>query len=126
MNNSWGNFGGDARFAPFREVAGVGPVSYAPLFPKVFAIDDYKRDFAAYVDLLVRYWFNAENVSELADRYQALIRPYITKETGDKAFFGESALYQLEQFEAGARELIDLTRSRADYLRTDVIAGIGQ
>lgn len=121
MNSAWGLFGGEATFDPFREVAGVGPVEYAPLYPAVFAVEEYRLAFLAYVDLLVRYWFTAGNIEGLAAEYQAVIRPHLTESTGDKAF--DHGL-TLESFDASARDLVSLTGERAEYLRT-LVGGAG-
>jgi spore coat protein H len=122
MNNSWGHFGGGANFPLFGEVENVGPLQYAPLFSKVFEVDQYRQDYMAYVDLLLRYWFNKENVTSLAEHWHDLIRPYLTKETGDKAFIGESAMYSLEEFNQDQINLISLTDGRNRFLSSAIAA----
>jgi spore coat protein H len=121
MNNSWGNFGGGAEFPLFGEVEDVGPLRYAPLFTKVFEVDQYRQDYMAYVDLLLRNWFNQENVTFLAEHWQDQIRPYLRKETGDKAYIGESAMYSLEQFDQDRINLILLTEDRNEFLSSAIV-----
>ncbi|OGO17496.1 MAG: hypothetical protein A2Z14_17275 [Chloroflexi bacterium RBG_16_48_8] len=116
MNNSWGHFAGGANFPLFGEVERIGPLEYAPLFTKVFEVDPYRQDYMAYVDLLLRYWFNKENVTSQAELWHDLIRPYLTKETGDKAFFGSSAMYPIEKFDQDRMDLITLTDRRNSFL----------
>lgn len=116
LNNSWGHFGGQAFFPLFGDVENVGPVSHAPLFDHVFEVEQYRQDYAAYVDLMVRYWFNEDNVSALAEGWQAMIDPYLTKETGDKAFFGPTAMYTYEAFDLDRLQLVELTKERSEYL----------
>ncbi len=116
LNNSWGHFGGDAEFPLFGSEQSMGPVSYAPLFENVFEVQQYRQDFAAYVDLLVRNWFNAENVGQLAETYQSLVRPYLTKESGDRGYSGAGAMFNLEMFDSDRIALIELTRERSAFL----------
>jgi hypothetical protein len=80
-------------------------------------VQAYRRDYAAYVDLLTRHWFNAENVGRLADEYQALLRPHLTRDGGDRMFVGADAQFALGEFEADARDLVNLTAARSEYLR---------
>ena len=122
MNNSWGNFAGGAEFPLFGEVEDVGPLKYAPLFTKVFEVDQYRQDYMAYVDLLLRNWFNKQIVASLAEHWQDQIRPYLTKETGDKAFIGEDAMYSLEQFDQDRINLILLTDDRNEFLSSAIEA----
>ena len=116
LNNAWGHFGGDARFPLYGNVENVGPVNNAPLFDKVFEVEQYRQDYAAYVDLLCRYWFNQENISALASNWHTLIEPYLLKETGDKGYFGSTALYSYEAFEQDRLQLVELTDGRSQYL----------
>jgi len=122
MNNSWGQFGGRAEFPLFGEVENVGPLEYAPLFTKVFEVDQYRQDYVAYVDLLIRNWFNKQNVTSLAEHWHGLIRPYLTKETGDKVFIGNSAMFPIEQFDQDRMNLISLTDRRNRFLSTAIAA----
>jgi spore coat protein H len=122
MNNSWGHFSGGADFPLFGEVDHVGPLEYAPLFTKVFEVDRYRQDYMAYVDLLLRYWFNKVNVSAQAEYWHGLIRPYLTKETGDKAFFGEGAMYSIDNFDQDRIDLIALTDQRNQFLSSAIQA----
>jgi PKD repeat protein len=119
LNNAWGHFGGQAFFPLFGDVENVGPVSYAPLFDHVFEVDRYCQDYAAYVDLMVRYWFNEDNVSALAEGWHDMIDPYLTKETGDKAFYGPTAMYAYESFEQDRLQLVQLTKERSVYLLSE-------
>jgi spore coat protein H len=122
MNNSWGHFGGGADFPLFGEVENVGPLQYAPLFTKVFEVEQYRQDYLAFVDLLLRNWFNKETVTSLAEHWQDQIRPYLTKETGDKAFIGEGAMYSLEEFDQDRINLILLTEGRNEFLSSAIAA----
>ena len=50
--------------APLFGRSDFGLVESAPLYDNVFQVDVYRRKYAAYVDLLLRYWFTSENLSK--------------------------------------------------------------
>ncbi len=47
---------------PLFERSEFGLIERAPLFDRLLAVDAYKIKFAAYLDLLSRYWFTYDNV----------------------------------------------------------------
>lgn len=115
-NSSWGLFGGDAEFPLFGADHSLGPLQYAPLFEKVFEVERYRVTYEAYVDLLVRYWFNEKALTERAGAYHDLIAPYLTVNGGDKAYYGTSATYFPDSFDTDLDQLITLTRERSEYI----------
>lgn len=123
LNNSWGHFGGSFDFPLYGAPCCQGPLEWAPLFTRVLAVEDYRRDYAAYVDLLTRHWFNAENVGRLAARWQALLRPHLEGGGGDRMFFGPEAQFTLDQFASDGQALVDLTGARSEYLRQVLESG---
>ena len=76
-----------------------GPVEYAPLQRKVFVIEDYLRDYAAYIDLLRRHWFNAEQVEPTAEGWHDLVEPFVKQGTGDKMYYGDTAAWPVAGFD---------------------------
>ncbi len=122
-NNSWGNFGGDATFPLYGKPCCMGPLQWAPLFTHVFEVPRYRQDYAAYVDLLVRYWFNAGDFSQQAEAWHRLIGPYLTRSSGDKLYVGEEAMFTLEQFTESRLALVTLTDERSRYLRSVLDSG---
>jgi hypothetical protein len=62
----------------------LGLLERAPLSDTVFQVDEYRSRYAAYVDLLLVYWFNSENVSASAQTYHNMIAPYVSQSTGTK------------------------------------------
>jgi len=66
---------------------------------------------------LIRHWFNEEMMSERAQGWHDLIRPYLSEGNGDKMYFGESAQYTLEEFDLSWQEIVDLTQRRAEYVK---------
>lgn len=115
-NSSWGLFGGGSNFPLFGSDEQLGPLGYAPLFEKVFAVDRYRTRYVAYVDLLVRNWFNTESFSNRAGAYHDLIAPLLTTGAGDKAYFGPSATYSPESFDTSLNQLISLTTERSRFI----------
>jgi spore coat protein H len=98
---------------PLFERADPGLLERAPLYDQVFQVEAYRRRFAAYVDLLVRQWFNTDNITAQAQQYHRLIAPYITQSTGDKAFFGDQAMFPVESFQDSWQELVTFTTQRS-------------
>ncbi len=123
LNNSWGHFGGDARFPLYGEPCCLGPLAWAPLFTRVFQVQRYRQDYAAYVDLLVRNWFNAQNLGRQAAAWQALIGPYLTRAGGDKMYVGPEARFSVDQFTQSRLQLVSLTQERSEYLRAVLDSG---
>ena len=123
LNNSWGHFAGGFDFPLYGAPCCLGPLEWAPLFTKVLQVETYRRDYAAYVDLLTRHWFTAENVSRLTAQWQALIRPHLERDGGDRMYFGPDAQFTLDQFAADGQALVDLTAARSRYLREVLVSG---
>ena len=123
LNNSWGHFSGEATFPLYGESCCIGPLNWAPLFTKVFQVERYRQDYAAYVDLLIRYQFNAEVLGPQAAAWQKMISPYLTKETGDKHYIGPEAMYSVESFTQDRTHLIQLTDQRSRYLYSVLQSG---
>ncbi|MBE0688236.1 MAG: CotH kinase family protein, partial [Anaerolineaceae bacterium] len=92
-------------------------IQRAPLLDQVFGVESYRSQYLAYVDLLLRYWFEPENISELAERYYDLIAPYWTRATGDKAFFGNQPMFPVEVSENSWVSLVNFASERNQFLR---------
>jgi spore coat protein CotH len=90
---------------------------YAPLYEKVFEVDRYKRQYLAYLDLLTRHIFNYETVYEKASTYHQLIAPYLSQGSGDRMFYGETALFTIEEFNNSWMDLAENTRDRYQYIQ---------
>lgn len=116
MGNSWGGFGGDAEHPIFGTEYSLGPLQYRPLFTKVFEVKAYRRTYQAYLDLLIRQYFNRELLGSQAKSWQALIRPHLQAGQGDKMFYGSTAYSSLEAFDQSLQHFIALTDARAIYV----------
>ena len=120
LNSSWM---ADAQFPLYGEPCCMGPVQWAPLFTKVFQVARYRQDYAAYVDLLTRYWFNDNYFPAQAAAWHKMIAPYLTQESGDKDYIGANTLYTLEQFTTERANLVALTSQRSQYLQSLLSSG---
>jgi hypothetical protein len=101
---------------------GISP--YAPLYERVFEVERYRRQYAAYLDLLMRQFFNEEQMSAWVQTYHDLIAPYLVQGSGDKMYAGPGAWFTLQQFEDSWRGIPALTRDRSKYLRELLDLGV--
>ncbi len=88
----------------------------APLYDAVFQIEEYKNRYAAYVDLLLRYWFTPQNISDKANSYYQMIAPYVNQSTGDRAFYGADPMFPPDAFVDSWQALVTFAEGRSDYL----------
>lgn len=116
MGNSWGHFGGDFNHPIFGTKFSLGPLQYRPLFTNVFEVEEYRQDYQAYLDLLVRHYYNQQGVGNLARQWARMLRPHLQSGNGDRMYFGPEAQSSLEGFDEGVQELIRLTIRRAKYV----------
>jgi spore coat protein H len=92
----------------------------APLYTRVFEIDEYVNQYAAYVDLLLRLWFNTAHITEQAQFYHHLIAPYVTQSTGDKGFYGGQSMWSLDAFTDSWEVLVTFTGERHVFLQAEL------
>ena len=116
MGNSWGHFGGDFNHPIFGTENSLGPLQYRPLFTNVFEVERYRQDYQAYLDLLVRVYFNKGQVGTLAHHWARMIRPRLQAGEGDPMYFGPDAQSSLTDFDQGVQELIQLTIRRGKFV----------
>ena len=88
----------------------------APLYEHVFEVERYRKQYAAYLDLLMRYYFNEQNIYQETSQYYTLIRPYMMQGSGDKMFTGDG-WFSMEQFDNSWQSLSKLAGQRDAYLR---------
>lgn len=98
--------------SPLFTRGGPGLLERAPLYDLVMNTDSYKLQYAAYLDLLLRYWFTPENVTDLAQKYHRMLSPYIIQATGDKAFYGDQPMFPYEAFQNSWQELVSFVNQR--------------
>lgn len=118
MGNSWGMFGGEASHPIFGTEQSLGPLQYRPLFTKVFQVEEYRQTYMAYLDLLIRNYYNEKNIIVLAHKWQNMVKPHLYEGNGDKMYFGSSSQATIDEFESGLEFIVDLTKRRAEYVQS--------
>jgi PKD repeat protein len=116
------SWGGDAEQPLFR-LQGPQLFERAPLYDRVFEVERYRRQYAAYLDLLSREWFNYDHVYQRTQALHDLIAPYVTQSTGDKVFFGENPLFPIESFEDSWSGMASFAQRRSEYILTSLAQG---
>jgi spore coat protein H len=112
----WDLSWGDNVQHPLFELEGPGLVTRAPLYDKVFQVERYRTRYAGYLDLLARRWFTGENITALSSQYHAMIAPYVVQSTGDKVFYGDTAMFPPEAFESSWTHFGDFARQRNAFI----------
>jgi hypothetical protein len=115
-------WGGDVNHSLF-ERGDSELVGRAPLFDRVFEVERYRVRYAGYLDLLTRYWFTEENVSALAYEYHSMIAPFVTQGSGDKMYYGSSAMFPVEAFNDSWRQYPEFTRQRREIIIETLATG---
>jgi hypothetical protein len=113
-------WGGDPRYSLFGR-GEPGLVDRAPLYDRVFEVERYRVQYMAYLDLLVRHWFNEDHAGNLIHAYHTRIAPYVTQGSGDKMFFGDTHGFPFEVFQESWVGLVDFVRERSQYVQ-EIIA----
>jgi len=113
--------GGDAR-APLFDLTDFGLLERAPLYEKVFEVERYRWKYAAYLDLLVRNRFNYDSIYASTRGLHDLIAPYVTQSTGDKMYFGNSAMFSYESFATGWEGLATFAGERSRFILQQLAA----
>ena len=101
--------------APVFETGEFRLVSSAPLYEKTMQVEKYRRQFAAYLDLLLRYRFNYDYIYARARQLHELIAPAVAQ--GDRAFYGVNAEASPDSFEEW-EALADFARDRNAFIRS--------
>jgi PKD repeat protein len=113
----WDLTWGENPQAPLLGNTGPSLVQRAPLYDGVFQVARYRSQYAAYVDLLLRFWFTPAHISDLAQKYHRLIAPYVTQSTGDTGYFGDRPMFPPEAFRDSWQGLVRFTAERNRYLQ---------
>ena len=108
-------WGGNSQTPLFSRTGG-DLVLRAPLYDQVFEVERYRRQYLAYTDLLLHFWFNDEKMSAKVQKYHHLIAPSVLMGTGDKAFFGDAPMFPVEAFEEEWQNMLLFAKARHQYL----------
>jgi hypothetical protein len=109
-------WGGNVQ-APLFGASNSDMMERAPLHDKVMEVDYYRGKYAAYLDLLLRVWFNSENVTDLVQTYHRMIAPYVSQASGDKAFYGDDFMFPPDDFDRSWESILEFVRQREIYAR---------
>ena len=112
-------WGGNPKMQLFGR-ADPGLIGEAPLYDHVFQVKAYQSRYAAYVDLLLRNWFNTRNITDKAQTYHRLIASYVSQSTGDQAFYGDQPMFPPEAFTNSWQELVNFTNQRNAFLTSEL------
>jgi len=116
-NSSWGLFAGSETFPLYGQSETLGPLQYAPLYINVFKVGRYRQDYRAYMDLLVRYWFNTNHIYSESKRWHDLIEPYLVQGGGDKSYYGRTAWWTPESFDSEWQRIVTITQKRSEFIK---------
>jgi spore coat protein H len=97
--------------------ADPGFLERAPLFDKVMETERYRRQYAAYVDLLLAAWFNRANLTDRVQFLHRSIAPYISQSSGDKAFYGADAMFPPDAFDQSWESILQFAAERESFVR---------
>lgn len=113
-------WGGETRMPLFtRGEFLVSP--YAPLFERVFEVERYRRQYAAYLDLLMRFAFNYETINSQAQSYHNMIAPYVHQASGDLMYYSNTGWFTPDEFNNSWQELALLAHERNQFVRKVLI-----
>lgn len=106
---------------PVFDTSEPGIAGRTPLHTRVFQVPEYRLRYAAYLDLLMRHFFNPRLIGNKARYYQDLISPLLTQGEGDKMFSGEGAWFTLADFQGSWQALAARTQERQAFLRQAIL-----
>jgi hypothetical protein len=109
-------WGGEVRKPLFQRDT-FGMVERAPMYDRVFQVERYRVQYAAYLDLLTRYYFNPDHMNERVRFIYQQISPLISYGTGDKMFYGEGGWFTPADFENSIQQILTFTQQRNQYIR---------
>jgi hypothetical protein len=101
--------------APVFEAAGPRLVSSAPLYDRTMQVERYRRQYVAYLDLLLRHRFNYEYVRARAEHLHQLIAPSVAR--GDRLFYGMNPAAPPDSFDQW-ESLAEFARERSAFIRS--------
>lgn len=102
---------------PLFERANPELMERAPLFDKAVQTERYRSKYAAYMDLLLRHWFNSANLTNLVQKYHRMIAPFIPQSTGDPAFYGDQPMFPPESFDHSWEALLEFVSERETFVQ---------
>lgn len=110
------SWGGEVE-KPLFQRDSFGMVERVPMYDNAFQVERYRVQYAAYLDLLTRYYFNPTNMNERVRFFYQQISPMISYGTGDKMFYAEDGWFQPADFDASVQHILTFTEQRNQYIR---------
>ncbi|MCJ7622541.1 MAG: hypothetical protein MUO76_03485, partial [Anaerolineaceae bacterium] len=80
----------------------------------------YRRQYAAYLDLLIREFLNYQEIYARAKTYHDLIAPYVTQGTGDKMFTENQSFFPSHLFDSSWQDLANLAGERSKFIQEEI------
>ena len=102
---------------PLFERDSMGMVQRAPMYDYAFQVERYRVQYAAYLDLLTRYYFNSDHVTERVRLFYQQISPRLSQATGDKMYYAEDGWFVPADFDDSVQHLLTFTEQRSQYIR---------
>ena len=112
----WDQTWGNNPQQPLFEREGFGLLERAPLYDQIFRVPSYRQQYAAYLDLLNRNWFNESHMRQQILYFHNQIAPHLIQSSGDKMYFGEGSMFRFEDFESSGILLADFIRQRSQFI----------
>ncbi len=116
----WDLTWGDNPQHPVFQATEPGIAGRTPLHTRVFQVPEYRLRYAAYLDLLMRHFFNPKLVGNRARFYQTMIGPLLQQGNGDKMFFSDEGWFTIEAFQGSWQEMAQRVQQRQNFLRTAI------
>ncbi len=116
----WDLTWGDNPQHPVFEATDPGMADRTPLHTRVFQVPEYRLRYAAYLDLLMRHFFNPQVIALKTMYYQSQIAPKLSQGEGDKMYTGEGAWFDLASFQSASQDLVTRVEQRDAFLKTAI------
>lgn len=116
----WDLTWGDNPNHPVFEATEPGLVERRPLHTRVFQVPEYRLSYAAYIDLLMKHFFNPQVIGEKARNYQGIIASLLLQDGGDKMYSSPFG-FMPESYSGSWKELAILVEKRNHYLQTAIL-----
>ena len=105
---------------PIFESTEPGLADRTPLHTRVFQVPEYRLRYAAYIDLLMRYFFNPQTIGQKSHEYEMMIAPLLAQGEGDKMFTAEEVWFDPGNFQGVSQRLTNQVLQRDIYLQAEL------
>ncbi len=102
------------------EATEQGLTDRSPLHTLAFEVPEYRLRYAAYLDLLMRHFFNSQMIGDRTRELQAMIAPMLSLGDGDKMYSVPQDINP-DLFMDGWRHISDLVKQRDAYIQSKLL-----